>query len=130
MASRYGWAPTKTPTHCTCGATFAVDHLHSCPRGGFPALQHNETRGLTASLLTEVRNDVQIEPELQEITTEVMSGQCANTTNGARLDIATSGLWGGRRERTVVDVRVFNPFAPSHCNTTSYTKHECEKVCT
>ena len=76
-------------------------------------------------------NDVQIEPELQEITTEVMSGRCANTTNGARLDIAASGLWGGRRERTFVDVRVFNPFAPSNCNTTldrCYTKHEREKV--
>ncbi len=62
---------------------------------------------------------VQIEPELQEITTEAMSGRSANTTIGARLDVATShGLWGGRRERTLMDVRVFNPFAPSNHNTT------------
>ena len=131
MALRYGWAPSKTPTQCACGATFAVDHLLPCPRGGFPSLHHNEIRDLTARLLTEVCNDVQIEPELQEITTEVMSGRCANTTNGARLDIATSGLWGGGRERTLGAVRVFNPFAPSNCNTTldrCYTKHEREKV--
>ena len=124
-------APTKTPTHFACGATFAVDHLLSCPRGGFPSLHHNEIRDLTARLLTEVCNDVQIEPELQEITTEVMSGRCTNTTNSAGLDIAASGLWGGRRERTLVDVRVFNTFAPSNCNTTldrCYTKHEREKV--
>ncbi len=72
LALRYGWAPTKTPTHCVCGATFAVDHLLSCSRGGFPSLRHNEVRDLTARLLTEVCNDVQIEPELQEITTEVI----------------------------------------------------------
>ena len=131
MALRYGWTPTNTPTHCACGASFAVDHILSCPRGGFPSIRHNEIRDLTARLLTEVCNDVQIEPELQEITTETMSGRSANTTNGARLDIAASGLWGGRRERTLVDVRVFNPFAPSNCNTTldrCYTKHEREKV--
>ena len=106
--------------------------MFSCPRGGFPSLRHNKIRDLTARLLTEVCTDIQTEPELQEITTEVVSGRCANTTNGARLDIAASGLWGGRRERTLVDVRVFNPFAPSNCNTTldrCYTKHEREKVC-
>ena len=94
MALCYGWAHSKPPTQCACGATFAVDHLLSCPRGGFPSLRHNEIRDLTARLLTEVCNDIQIEPELQEITTEVMSGRCANTTNGARLDIAASGSLG------------------------------------
>ena len=56
-----------------------------------------------------------------------MSGRSANTTIGARLDVAASGLWGGRRERTLMDVRVFNPFAPSNRNTTldqCFRKHE------
>ena len=131
LALRYGWAPSKTPTHCACGATFTVDHLLSCSRGGFPSLRHNEVRDLTARLLTEVCNDVQIEPELQEITTEVLPERSANTNNGARLDIAASGLWGGRRERSMVDVRVFNPFAPSNSSSTldnCYTKHEREKI--
>ena len=131
MALRYGWTPIKTPTHCACGAAFVVDHILSCPRGGFPSLRHNEIRDLTARLLTEVCNDVQIEPELQEITTETMSGRSANTTIGARLDVAASGLWGGRRERTLMDVRVFNPFAPSNRNTTldqCFRKHEREKI--
>ena len=65
MALRYGWTPIKTPTHCACGAAFVVDHILSCPRGGFPSLRHNEIRDLTARLLTEVCNDVQIEPELR-----------------------------------------------------------------
>ena len=131
MALRYGWAPTKTPTHCACGACFAIDHLLSCPRGGFPSLRHNEIRDLTAKPLTEVCNDVQVEPELQEITTETLSGWSANTTDGARLDVAASGFWGGRRERTLLDVRVFSPFAPSNSNTNldrCFAKHEREKI--
>ena len=131
MALRYGWSPLKTPTHCACGAPFIVDHLLSCPRGGFPSLRHNEIRDLTAKLLTEVCNDVQVEPELQVITSEELSGRSANAASGARLDVAANGLWGGRRERTFADVRVFNPFAPSNCNTTldrCFHKHEREKI--
>lgn len=99
LALRYGWVPTKAPTHCACGATFAVEHLLSCPRGGFPSLRHNEIRDLTATLLTEVCNNVQVEPELQEISTETLSGQTANITDGARLDVAARGFWGRGDER-------------------------------
>ena len=43
---------------------------------------------------------------------------------------AVNGLWGGRFERTFLDVRVFNPYAPSNRNTTiekCFRKHEMEK---
>ncbi len=53
----------KTPTTCVCGASFAVDHLLSCQRGGYPSLRHNEIRDLTGTLLTEVCSDVKVEPE-------------------------------------------------------------------
>ena len=45
---------------------------------------------------------------------------------GARLDIAMNGFWGGRTERCFVDVRIFNPYAPSNagCMTTAYRRHE------
>ena len=102
----------------------------SCPRGGFPSIRHNEIRDITTTLLTEVCNDVRVEPDLQEVTTEELRGRSANTTDGARLDIAVNGFWGGRFERTFVDVRVFNPYAPSNRNTTiekTYRKHEMEK---
>ena len=85
LALRYGWNFTKTPTRCACGASFTVDHLLSCPCGGFPSLCHNEIRDMMAWLLTEVCNDVQIKPELQELTSEALSGRSANTSNGARL---------------------------------------------
>ena len=54
----------------------------------------------------------------------------ANTQDGARLDIAANGVWGGTFERTYFDVRVFNPHAPSNrltLLTFCYKKHEREK---
>ena len=114
IALCYSWAPLNVPSNCVCGAPFEVDHLLSCSRRGFPSLRHNEVGDLTDKLLTEVCNDVQIEPDLQEITTETMTKRTANTAVGARLDIAASGFWGGRHERMFMDVRVFNPFAPSN----------------
>ena len=59
-----------------------------------------------------------------------MAGTTSNTSDGARLDIAVNGFWGGRFERTHLDVRVFNPSAPSNRNTSlsnCYRKHEAEK---
>ena len=38
----------------------------------------------------------------------------ANIQDGARLDISVNGFWGGRYEKCYIDVRVFNPFAPSN----------------
>ena len=69
---------------------------------------------MTANLLTEVCSDVCIEPDLQPVEGEVLSGSSSNTQDGARLDIAANGFWGGRFERTFFDVRVFNPHAPSN----------------
>ena len=102
----------------------------SCPKGGYPSIRHNEIRDLSANLMSEVCNNVSIEPHLQPITGEHLSGASANTQDGARLDIAANGLWGSRYERTYFDVRVFNPHATSNRNTnpsTCYHKHEKAK---
>ena len=130
LALRYGWPLSRTPSHCACGKFFSVEHALSCPRGGFPIIRHNELRDLTASLLTEVCHDVRTEPDLQPLSGERMTTQSANTTDGARLDITVNGFWGGRFEKTYIDVRVFNPLAPSHRNlsiTQCFRKHEQEK---
>ena len=62
--------------------------------GCFPSLCHNEIRDLTATLLTAVCNDIQVEPDLQEISMEAKIRCTANTTEGTRLDVAASGVWG------------------------------------
>ena len=112
---------------CTCGSKFSVEHALSCAKGGFPSIRHNEIRNLTATLLTEVCHDVCIEPGLQPVSNETLTGASANRQDGARLDIAASGFWGGTFERTFFDVRVFNPHAPSNRHTqlrSCYRKHE------
>ena len=130
LALRYGWIPSKLPSKCDCGNSFSVEHALSCARGGFPTIRHNGIRDLTANLLTEVCNDVCIEPDLQAVTTEHLTGATANSQDGARLDISANGVWGGRLEKTYFDVRVFNPHAPSNKNmvpSACYRKHEREK---
>ena len=48
LALRYGWLPLHAPTTC------AMEHILSCPKGGFPSIRHNEIRDITATLLSEV----------------------------------------------------------------------------
>ena len=49
------------------GASFSVEYVLSCPKGGLPSLRHNEIRDLTANLLTEVCSLVCVEPKLQPV---------------------------------------------------------------
>ena len=61
---------------------------------------------------------------------EDFSLSTANVQDGARLDIVMNGFWGRRSERAFVDVRVFNPFAPSNAASSlsaCYKKHENSK---
>ena len=129
LALRYGWSPLNLPVHCTCGTSFSVQHALSCPKGGFPTLRHNEVRDLTANLMAEVCHDVCTEPHLQPVTGETLSGASAITADGARLDVAACGFWGGRHERAFFNVRVFNPHASSNNQplSTCYRKHENAK---
>ena len=117
------------PSQCTCGNRFSVEHALSCAKDGFTIIGHNEVRDLTATLLTEVCHDVCIEPGLQPISHEVLTGATSNTQDGDRLDIAVMAF-GGTYEKSFIDVRVFNPHVPpnrwiplSSC----YRKHEQTK---
>ena len=130
LALRYGWTPPKLPYKCECGNGMSVEHALSCTKGGFPIIRHNEIRDLTATLLTEVCSKVSIEPELQPVMPQQLTGATANAQDGARLDISANGVWGGKYEKTYFDVRVFNTHAPSNRNMTlsaCYRKHEREK---
>ena len=64
-------------------------------------------------MLTKVCHGVTTEPRLQPLSGESLTHRSANTEDGARLDIAMYGFWGGRFEKAFVDVRVFNPSAQS-----------------
>ena len=64
LCLRYGWPCKDLPSQCKCGNQPSVDHLLSCPMGGYPSLRHNEIRDITASFLSEVCRNVSIEPGL------------------------------------------------------------------
>ena len=110
---RYDWALKNTPTTCSCGATFSIDHAMTCHTGGFPTIRHNEIRDITASLLTEVCHSVATEPPLQSLSGELLNPRSANREDGARLDIRARGFW-NRAQDAFFDVRVFHPNASSY----------------
>jgi len=68
------------------------------------------------------------EPELQSVNNpDEFHLSTSNTQEGAHLDIAMNGFWGGHSERCFVDVCVFNPFAPSNSSSllsSTFKKHE------
>ena len=73
---------------------------------------------------------VTVEPHLQPLSGELMSRSSAINEDGARLDVAAYGFWGGRFEKAFMDVRVFNPSAQSNRRgplASVYRRHELEK---
>ena len=101
-----------------------------CGTGGYSIMRHNEIRDFTASLLDEVCGDVQIEPTLIPLSGEAQLGKSANTSSEARLDVSARGFWGDRFARTMFDVWIFHPNAPSvHTVPVNglYVRHEKEK---
>ena len=87
LCLRYGCKPNSTSQTCNCGAHFTVNHAMICHMGGFPTICHNEIRDITASLLTEVCNNVATEPLLQPLSGETRTARSANTDDGACSDI-------------------------------------------
>ncbi|XP_065893485.1 uncharacterized protein [Dysidea avara] len=129
LCLRYGWRPLLLPSSCVCGKQFSVEHAFSCPCGGLPTIRHNELRDITAGLLTELCHGVEVEPSLQPLSGESFRLRSANTENGARLDVVANGFW-ERGQNAYFDVKVFNPFAPTHCSISlsqCYRRAELEK---
>ena len=111
-----------------CGDVFDVDHAMVCTRGGFIIQRHNELRDLEAEMLKLLRNDVQIEPVLQEINGDVLTPG-TNRAADARLDIHASGFW-ERQGSAFFYVRVCYLNAESYGGLTTkqiYRQHESEK---
>ena len=114
----------------TLKSCFTAEHALSSLRGGFPIICHNKIRDITANLLTEVCHNVMTKLGLQPLRDEAMSRLTSNTTDGARLHITEIGCWESRFETTYLDIRVFNPHAPTNRKfsiSNCYRKHEEKK---
>ena len=108
------------------GTPFSTNHALACSHGGFPTVRHNELRDLFGELLTEVCQDVRVEPCLQLLSGEVFSYRSANTAPDARANVRARAFW-TRGEDAFFDVRVFHPNAQSYvdCSPASlFSRHE------
>ena len=87
----------------------------NCKKGGFVNARHDSICDFEASLLSKACNDVETEPHLQPVITEILHGRSANTSADARLDIRARGFW-RRGQNAFFDVRVTNPDCESQVN--------------
>eukprot|EP00117_Sycon_ciliatum_P006295 scpid69681/ scgid9895/ len=113
-------------------ATVTLTSPMPCPAvlGASPVFA--TTRSGTSRLMfcAQVMHGVCTEPMLQPVTGEKFRLLSTTTADQARLDVAANGIWGGRFERTFLDIRVFNPYAASNraaSVSSVYARHEKEK---
>ena len=119
---RYGWELTRLPENCVCGVKFSLQHALSCKKGGFVTIRHNQVSNITATLLNEICNDIQIEPQLQSLSGEHFDAKTANKHEDARLYISARGFWCSG-QKALFDVRVFNPITSRYRNTNQQMLH-------
>ena len=92
-----------------------------CKKGSFIIQRHNELRDLEADLLSMVCNDVEIEPQIQDVTGEQLSSG-SNLAMEARLDIHVRGFW-EQHQSAFFDIRDCHP------NAESYKQPEPKQIC-
>ena len=64
----------------------STSNMLSCKKGDFISFCHNHLRNITVTLLKEICKDIRVEPQLQELTGEILHPSTI-TGNEAKLDI-------------------------------------------
>ena len=126
---RYGWRIKNMSLYCACGKENSINHSLICKIGGYTIFRHNTVRDTIAEILREVCREVKIEPELIPIDSDFNINPSENSADKARLDVSSVGLW-SPLQRNFMDIRVFNPNAPSYQETSIqslYKDHERRK---
>ena len=107
------------PRFCSCSSRNSLNQ--NCKNGGYANYRHDNVRNAIAEYLRQICKDVTIEPHLIPIESEKFQ-QKGNNADKARLDVAARGLW-STFERTLADVRIFNP------NSESYLAQTLAQLC-
>ena len=81
---------------CLWGALYCGAHFQLY--GGFPSLQHNNIRDITACFFSKVCHNVALESSLIPLSGERFRHKIANTENGAHLGIRARGFWDERHQ--------------------------------
>lgn len=66
----HGWPIANLPSIHACGSTFTMQRSMSCKKGGLINIRYDDLRNLTATLLSGVCHDVQVEVTLLLLTGE------------------------------------------------------------
>ena len=112
---RYSGVLLNIPSTCCCSAKMDAQHAMSCKRGEFVTIRYNDLRDLTANVLSNLRNDVDIESKLLPVTGENFSNRTTNTRTEPRLDIKSRRFW-VRVQQAFFDIRVFDSNAKRYLN--------------
>jgi len=89
---RYGWSMKRLLERCECGDRFTLQHALSCKKG-FVSLRHNHLRNITCNLLSEVCNDVAVEPVLHDLSGEDFASPSSSVSDEARVDVKARDFW-------------------------------------
>ena len=93
-----------------------MQHALTYKKGGFVTIRHNQVRNITATLLNEICDNIQIEPQLRILSGEHFDAKTASKHEDARLVISARGFWCSG-QKVLFDERVFNPKASRYRNT-------------
>ena len=77
----YGWELTCPPETCVCGSRFNLWHALFCKKGVFVTMRHNLQ--LTARVIKEICGDVQVQPQLRQLSGEKFEAQTRNKCDDA-----------------------------------------------
>ena len=104
LALHYNKPLRSLPLNCLCGQKLNVIHALNCKKGGFVTIGHNNMDDFEANLLRIVHNDVEVEPQLQQVDNKQFNGL---KEDNARPDIRAKGVW-RNAQIAYFDVRVTN----------------------
>ena len=77
-------------------------------------------------MLQEICHDVEIEPQLSNLTGEKFKHKTANMSDDARVDVAARGFW-VRGRKAYMGIRVFNPLAKRYSTQTLSAAHRANE---
>ena len=112
---RYGQNLRGLPSKCPYGQSFNKTHALNCKTKGFFTIPHNRIRDFEAQLLTEICNDVEIQPPLQPLEGEIINGI---TGVNEKPDARARGFW-RQKQNTFFDLRITNTNSESQIHLTS-----------
>jgi hypothetical protein len=112
---RYNLPIQGLAPYCACGKPNNIRHSQKCLKGGLIHKRHDELRDLWASLCQEVHRDIEIEPQLLQLTGEKFEFKTANREDDARTDVRVRDFY-GNKQNAFFEMRVFDPSASSYAH--------------